>query len=473
MTRFPLSRALWQCRLLIIGSLALSACTDSAPPSAPSVTGAALAARNGSGPAGGGPTVKSTAPDSATVDSTLSVHVFGSGFDAGTRAQWALKGVSSSKVVTNSTQFVSSTELVANISIAPDATLASYDVMVTTSSGKGGIGTELFVITAKTTALPTLGGTATANGINDGGTIVGASTDATGSLSAVKWTMQNGSWTVTPLPGGLSGNALGINASGAIVGMNSTALPHRGVLWPASGGSAVVLSCASDVGSDVAQAINSGGTIVGYRQEASGTLQTPVAWLPGQCRQDLAPLVAGQSATPYSIDDAGNAVGYAYDATPTGSVSHTEWAVRWTFNGTSWNPPEKLKDGEWGGAQATNAHGDIVGGTWLCAPPGCPNHAMLWPSPGTLVRTDLGTLGGTMGFANAINSANEVVGLSYTTRNRNIFAFIWSAASGMRALAPLRSDDHSEAYGISAGGLVIGFSSGRSSGRKAVVWRVP
>jgi uncharacterized membrane protein len=469
MTRFPVSRARSQGRLLLVGLLALWACTDNTPPSAPLVTQPASAARNG-----GGPTVKSTAPDSGTVDSTMNVHVFGSGFDAGSRVQWALNGVPSSKVVTNSTQFVSSTDLVANISIAPDATLASYDVMVTTSSGKGGIGTELFVITAKTTALPTLGGTATANAINDAGTIAGASTDAVGSLSAVKWTMQNGSWTVTPLPGGLSGNALGINASGDIVGMNNTALPHRGVLWPASGGSAVVLSCASDVGSDVAEAINSGGMIVGNRQEASGTLQTPVGWLPGQCRQDLPALVAGQSATPYSIDDAGNAVGYAYDATPTGSVAHTEWAVRWTFNGTSWNPPEKLKDGEWGGAQATNARGDIVGGTWLCAPPGCPDHAMLWPSPGTLVRTDLGTLGGTMSFANAINSANDVVGLSYTTRNRNIWAFIWSASGGMRPLTPLRSDNHSEAYGISSvGRQVIGFSSGSTGGRRAVVWRVP
>jgi uncharacterized membrane protein len=470
MTRFSLSRARSQARLFMVGLLAVWACTDNAPPSAPLVTQPASAARNGGRPTGGGgPTVKSTAPDTGTVDSTMIVHVFGSGFDAGSRAQWALNGAPSSKVVTNSTQFVSSTELVANISIAPDATLASYDVMVTTSSGKGGIGTELFVITAKTTALPTLGGTATANAINDGGTIAGASTDAANSLFAVKWTMQNGAWTVTPLPGGLSGNALGINATGDIVGT----ITQRAALWPAGGGSPVTLSCASDIGSDGAEAINSGGTAVGYRSELTGS-GTAVVWQPGKCRVDLAPLAAGQNTEALGIDDAGNAVGYAYDATPSGSLTHTEWAVRWTFNGTSWNPPEKLKDGEWGGAQATNARGDIVGGTWLCPPPGCANHAMLWPSPGTLVRTDLGTLGGTMGFANAINSANEVVGLSYTTRNRNIFAFIWSAATGMRALAPLRGDNRSEAYGISGGGLVIGFSQGNTGGRRtAVVWRAP
>jgi uncharacterized membrane protein len=78
-----------------------------------------------------------------------------------------------------------------------------------------------------------------------------------------------------------------------------------------------------------------------------------------------------------------------------------------------------------------------------------------------------------MGFANAINSANDVVGFSYTTRNRNIFAFIWSAATGMRVLAPLKGGNHSEAYGLNSGRLVIGFSQGMTGSRTAVVWRAP
>jgi len=78
-----------------------------------------------------------------------------------------------------------------------------------------------------------------------------------------------------------------------------------------------------------------------------------------------------------------------------------------------------------------------------------------------------------MSFANAINSANDVVGFSYTTRNRSTFAFIWSATTGMRALAPLRSDNHSEAYGVSSGRLVIGFSRGSTGARRAVVWTAP
>jgi hypothetical protein len=115
-------------------------------PSAPTVSGALLAKA-----AGGGPSVKSTVPDSAPPDITLDVHVLGSGFDAGSRAVWALKGdttFATTKVKTNSTRYVSSRELVANITIAADARQDLYDVMVALAGGKNGIGIELFAITS-------------------------------------------------------------------------------------------------------------------------------------------------------------------------------------------------------------------------------------------------------------------------------------------------------------------------------------
>ena len=97
----------------------------------------------------GGPTVTSTDPSEAPQDPTLDVRVLGSGFDQGSRAEWAIAGVPSLKVITNSTRFVSSKELVANIRIALDADTVLYDVLVTTSRGKKGIGTELFKVRAK------------------------------------------------------------------------------------------------------------------------------------------------------------------------------------------------------------------------------------------------------------------------------------------------------------------------------------
>jgi alpha-tubulin suppressor-like RCC1 family protein len=94
-------------------------------------------------------TVSAAKPDSAPQDTSLDVHVLGAGFDRGSNAQWAQGGVVSANVKTNSTKFVSSSELVANITVALSAATGSYDILVTTSKGKKGIGSELFTITLK------------------------------------------------------------------------------------------------------------------------------------------------------------------------------------------------------------------------------------------------------------------------------------------------------------------------------------
>src|SRR4051812_12147731 len=77
-------------------------------------------------------TVSAATPDSATQDTTLDVTISGSGFVAGTAAAWSLVGVQDSlQVRTNSTRFVSSRQLVANITISRSATIAKWDVVVT------------------------------------------------------------------------------------------------------------------------------------------------------------------------------------------------------------------------------------------------------------------------------------------------------------------------------------------------------
>jgi len=114
------------------------------------VTLAACADRTATAPnfskVGGGPTVTGTSPTGAPQDTTLDVRVYGSGFDRGSRADLALAGVIGPKVRTNSTRYVSGSELVANVTIAVDADTGAYDVVVTVSSGKKGIGTEMFQV---------------------------------------------------------------------------------------------------------------------------------------------------------------------------------------------------------------------------------------------------------------------------------------------------------------------------------------
>jgi len=98
---------------------------------------------------GGSPsgiTVTSADPDSAVQgDVQKTVHVHGSGFAQGAKATWSVGG-DTMQVVTNSTTFVSSSELIAVVTVSPNAPVASYDIAVTNLGGKKGVGVELFAV---------------------------------------------------------------------------------------------------------------------------------------------------------------------------------------------------------------------------------------------------------------------------------------------------------------------------------------
>jgi hypothetical protein len=125
--------------------------------------------------AAAGPTVASANPKFGDRGTTLDVHVIGSGFTSGAQATFLLHGAADpAHVRTNSTTFVSSTEVVANITVASDADLAYWDVQIALAGGKNGVGTELFEITS---AMPVVPG-GIAYGVNDAGDIAGLSNGA-------------------------------------------------------------------------------------------------------------------------------------------------------------------------------------------------------------------------------------------------------------------------------------------------------
>jgi hypothetical protein len=151
--------------VLLLASSALLACTDPTEPERSSAPDIALARAA----ATANPTVTSALPSEAPQGTTLDVQINGSGFDQGSKANFERNGASDPRVHVNSTRFVKSTQLVANLTITLDAEVSPYDVAVLTATGKKGIGTEAFTV-QQASGLPawTIDATQSVNFAGDG-----------------------------------------------------------------------------------------------------------------------------------------------------------------------------------------------------------------------------------------------------------------------------------------------------------------
>src|SRR6476661_8758727 len=201
----------WLISLFVLGTLAACASDDITRPGMQAPSFASVSS----------PTVTSTAPSQGKQGMTLDVQVSGSGFDKGSRVDFLLSGQITLKVHTNSVKYVSAKHLVANITIAADALTDLYDVGVTTSAGRKGIGTELFTVSTMTD-LGTLGGpSAFATAINSIGQIVGGADDAAGRTQPFIWSPGTGMRKLDVLPGQVTGIARAMNDNGLIVGSSA------------------------------------------------------------------------------------------------------------------------------------------------------------------------------------------------------------------------------------------------------------
>ena len=153
------------------------------------------------------------------------VRIKGSGFDNGSTARWELNGTPDPEVTVVSTQFVSSTELDATINITSAAELAFYDVAVTTSKGRKGIGTELFEVTQAIG----LNGTTRARWANESGQIVGQ-----GPGGAFFWSAATGMQSLSSDGIGMAVSEDGLTVTGSL-GSDDWAT-KRPVVWTRSGG---------------------------------------------------------------------------------------------------------------------------------------------------------------------------------------------------------------------------------------------
>jgi hypothetical protein len=100
----------------------------------------------GGGVTGTSVSVASVNPDSGALSTTLDVSVNGNGFSNGMVAVWQFAGVADpSQIKTNSTRYVSTKQVVANITISGTATSGQWDVAMF-AGGKTGVGSEVGVL---------------------------------------------------------------------------------------------------------------------------------------------------------------------------------------------------------------------------------------------------------------------------------------------------------------------------------------
>jgi probable HAF family extracellular repeat protein len=254
--------------------------------------------------------------------------------------------------------------------------------------------------------LGSLGGDASARGVNAAGRTIGygASADSTNR----GFVADGASMTPINTLGGSESRAHGINDANVVVGF--ARLPDdtpRAVRYdPATDTLADLGSLGGEY--SFAYAVNEAGTIVGYAQQASGM---PVAftWTEGAGLQPLGTL-GGVASFGYGINDAGQVVGQSYTA----------------------------------GGQA---------------------HAFLYSGG---VMQDLGTLGGSDSVAVAINNAGTVAGTASVMPGRS-HAFRYSAGSGMQNLGTL-GGSRSSGEAIASDGTVVGWSTTSAGRTHACLW---
>lgn len=198
-----------------------------------------------------------------------------------------------------------------------------------------------------------------------------------------------------------------------------------------------------------AEEIARNGMYVGGKLDRQGTSgdPQPQAWVgnraSGEATWDLGTL-GGKGSWCNAVNDAGQAVGGAYDASGI--------AQPFLYRGGVMEPLPTLPFSSGGEARDINNAGQVVGNS---------GHAFLYD--GTI--HDLGTLPpggpGISSCAYAINEAGQVVGDSLVTIDPMpiYHAFLWDGGPEMQDLGTLPGGNNSRAYDINNAGQVVGYST--------------
>jgi len=416
-------------------------------------------------------------PDTATVDTAVTVRISGSGFTDGATVTWLVDTTATPEIRTVSATWRSPTEMEARIAISPNAPLRSYSVRIRGKKGKQGIAVEKFRIVAKPYALPEPGATSEALDINDSGVIVGNANDASGTLVAVRWTFVDTTWTFGILG---TGNAVAINTEGLIVRVDfdRVARTWRSWIHPPSGPVA-------DLESAYVRDISDNGTLIGLTGD--GTTQTAVVWRKVSASRWAAPeplpmLTEFDRADVVGINAHGDIVGFAYGSTAINGEIPSAGVV-WLYRDGQWQPPRRIDTTISSGAGAINDNGALLGWFLPCsrALPNCYASPTWWPSLGG-PRTNLPTLYNSQATASGINNANQIVGSALVHYSDGVTVYaplvrhpvIWFPGSQWpEDLGAIRPSHAGTAHAINNHGWVVGFMNNYTLARHATVWKLP
>ncbi|MDX1493330.1 MAG: hypothetical protein R3253_04670 [Longimicrobiales bacterium] len=308
--------------LLALSALTLlAACTS--PTDAPSVDAAVQMAKGGGG---GGPDVTGAVPSEGAQGSVnLQVRITGSGFDNQSNAVWLRNGEPAPDVQTNSTSYVSSSELIADITIDAAAVTALYDIEVTNRRGKKGVGVELFSVKEPGEVTPTY-----VLAFPDEPSAWEGVYISDISLTDVLAGTMNGAPALFDLDGsatilpdlGLDAFIQGISAEAHFAAGLDTeegTWIQRGIVWDLDAGTAnraePLAGYPFGPFSYVIYGVNDGGLAVGTLSDTNSTGDTrvPLAWEPdgsGRWIPRVLPLLPGFTrGSPLAVNDDGDIVG--------------------------------------------------------------------------------------------------------------------------------------------------------------------
>jgi probable HAF family extracellular repeat protein len=273
------------------------------------------------------------------------------------------------------------------------------------------------------------------------------------------------------LPGGASAQTVWISANGFVAGFSENGLidPQTGqpegvaVLW--DGRRAINLGTVPGGTESIALSVNSLGRVVGFSNndipDAFSLVGFPTQtraflWQNGVMR-DLGTL-GGPDASASFVNDHGQVAGFSYTdsaVNPSTGVPTTH-PFLWenskmtdlgTLGGTLSGSPLLITSG------SLNNRGDVAGASTLAGD--LFQHPFLWTKSEGM--KDLGTLGGTFGYANWVSDSREVVGVATNLNDQALHAFFWRDGV-MTDLQTVGSDPDSEAKSVNSQGQVVGAS---------------